>query len=358
MTSALNRPAVAILPSLDEPDTIAGVAAAVDAALDDEHALIVHADASTSPATNQAFRATMTRARTLSLTGLPAGKGGQVLAALRRLAPAGPVLLADTDTRNPQTATYRALLDQITGPASSISTRSGIALANYRRFWDEANLTNHLARPLIAAATGHDVPQPLAGDVALAPTAVAAVDPAYVALPAELARAVDGYGIDAFLLQVAATTGLPVTSVPLPLTKQHAPSFPHLPAIFAQAVPVLLRLAAVPSRCASLGMFHLADRSVPEQRLDAMLGTLAGLRPAQGRYDGRCWPEAVAECWYAVAEGTAATDAAGWLWPAYLDHVGAWLSAGRTASVAQRSSTVHATATDLLTLLAAPIGKD
>jgi hypothetical protein len=349
---------VAILPSLDEPATIAGVAAAVDIALDDEHALIVHADASTTPATDQAFRATVTRARTLSLTGLPAGKGRQILAALRRVAPTGPVLLADTDTRNPQPSTYRALLDRVAGPPDAAAPGSGIAVADYRRYWDEANLTNHLARPLIAAATGHDVPQPLAGDVALGPASVAAVDPAYTALPADLACAVDGYGIDAFLLQVAATTGLSVTSVPLPLTKQHAPSFPHLPAIFAQAVPVLLRLAAVPARAAALGAFQLADRDVPEQRLHAMLDALAGMRPARGRYDGRCWPDAVADCWRAVAEGTAASEAADRLWPAYLDHVAAWLVTGTTSSVAQRTRSVHATATDLLTMLAAPHGKD
>lgn len=40
-------------------------------------------------------------------------------------------------------------------------------------------------------------------------------------------------------------TGMPVTSVPLAVTKLHAPSFPHLPEIFAQAVPVLLHPAAV-----------------------------------------------------------------------------------------------------------------
>jgi hypothetical protein len=187
---------------------------------------------------------------------------------------------------------------------------------------------------------------------------VAALDPAYQALSAELACAVDGYGIDAFLLQVAATTGLPVTSVPLAMTKQHAPSFPHLPAIFAQAVPVLLRLAAIPARAVALGAFQLADREVPDQRLHAMLDALASLRPAQGRYDGRCWPDAVTACWRAVAQGTTPSHAADWLWPAYLDHVGAWLATGTTTSVAHRASTVHATAITLLTLLAAPTGKN
>lgn len=70
----MTGPPVAILPSLDEPDTIAGVTAAVDAALDDPTALIIHADASPTLRTAEAFRATPTRARTLCLSGLPVGK--------------------------------------------------------------------------------------------------------------------------------------------------------------------------------------------------------------------------------------------------------------------------------------------
>lgn len=338
---------VAILPSLDEPDTIAGVVTAVDTALDDEHALIVHADASVATGTAIAFQATAIRARTLCLTGLPPGKGGQVRAALRHVAPAGPVLLADTDTRNPHPSTYRALLDRVASGA-------GIALADYQRYWDEANLTNHLARPLIAAATGHDVPQPLAGDIALAPSVAAAVDAAHAALPGALAAIVDGYGIDAFLLQVAVATGMPVVTVHLAITKQHAPSFPHLPTIFAEAVPVLLHPAAtLPARTVSIGQFRLTDRPVPAVRLDTMLGTLRRLRPDHSRYDDLRWDQAVAASWRAVAEGIPALTAADWLWPAYLDHVHTWLTNGATTTVAQRATTLQTTATTLLDTLAA-----
>jgi glucosylglycerate synthase len=129
------RPVVAILPSRDEPDTIAALPRAVDLALDDDHALIVHADASTSPATTTAFRDVCTRARTVCLTGLPRGKGTQILHALTQLEGHGVVLLADTDTRNPDPATYRALLD-------AVASGAAIALADYQRSWDEANLTH------------------------------------------------------------------------------------------------------------------------------------------------------------------------------------------------------------------------
>lgn len=100
------------------------------------------------------------------------------------------VLLADTDTRNPDPATYRALLTPVTGPEPD----AGIALADYRRHWDEGNLTNHLARSLIAAATGCDVPQPLASDIALAAAAVAAIGLARAALPDDVAAGVAATG--------------------------------------------------------------------------------------------------------------------------------------------------------------------
>ncbi|MEU2026980.1 hypothetical protein ABZ565_33315 [Streptomyces sp. NPDC016469] len=111
--------------------------------------MIIHADSSDTPDTATQFAATPTRADTSGLAGLPRGKGAQILAALRRpeLVDAEVVLIADTDTRNPDPAVYRALLDQVRAGAA-------LAIADYPRHWDEANLTNHVARPLIAATTG------------------------------------------------------------------------------------------------------------------------------------------------------------------------------------------------------------
>jgi glucosylglycerate synthase len=338
------RPVVAILPSRDEPHTIAAVTRAVDLALDDEGALIVHADASKSPATTTAFRGVTTRARTVCLTGLPLGKGTQILHALTRLDEHGPVLLADTDTRNPDPAIYRALLDAVANGAA-------IALADYPRYWDEANLTHWVARPLIAAATGHDVPQPLAGDIALAATVASAVPARYTALPAALAACVDGYGIDAFLLHTAACLGRPV-SVRLASTKQHAPSFPHLPAIFAHAVPVLLHPATTTTATApAVGEFRITERRMPDQQRDQMLARLQALRPAENRYDQNPWPRALATAWQAVARGIPPTTVTRWLWPAYLDRVRTWLANGRNSDLAARAATLRAAARDVLTAL-------
>jgi glucosylglycerate synthase len=336
-------PVIAILPSRDEADTIAAVTRAVDAALDDDRALIVHADSSTTPATAAAFRATATRARTVCLTGLPTGKGAQILHALGHHGQECTVLLADTDTRNPDPATYRALLD-------TVAEGAVMALADYPRYWDEANLTNHVARALIAVATGHDVPQPLAGDLALSITAIRAVPERYHALPAQLARCVEGYGIDAFLLHTAARAAEPIVPVRLASPKHHAPSFPHLPVIFAEAVPVLLHPAVSGvTRAPEIGAFRLTNRELPARQLRQMLDRLQALRPAEGRYDQTAWPHALAAAWRAVASGLAAVTATQWLWPAYLDHVSIWLA--DTSAMAARAQTLRAAATELLVTL-------
>ncbi|MGW4694032.1 hypothetical protein ACWEO1_16755 [Kitasatospora cineracea] len=84
-------------------------------------------------------------------------------------------------------------------------TGAGLGIADYPRFWDEANLTIHLARPLLTAATGFDVPQLLAGDVA--PSAAAADDVLAAdgaAAGRRLVGAVACSGIGAFFLLTTA----------------------------------------------------------------------------------------------------------------------------------------------------------
>ncbi|MFZ3475853.1 hypothetical protein ACODT3_41530 [Streptomyces sp. 4.24] len=346
----------AILPSRNEPATIAAVTTAVDAALGNDRAVIVHADSSDTPDTAERFAATPTRARKLTLTGLVRGKGAQILAAARHpeTAAAEAVLIADTDTRNPDPAVYRALLDRVRGGA-------GLAIADYPRHWDEANLTNHLARPLIAAATGHDVPQPLAGDLALTREALDAALRAADALEAGMAACVDGYGIDAFLLLRAATCG-PLASVRLDEPKRHAGSFPHLPAIYREAVPVLLHLTAAwppPPALSGRGpaLYRADDRVLEPGRLQAMLTTLDGLAPPRPGYDENPWPLPAADAWHAVNSGTPASDAARQLWPHYLDRVRDWLTSGQHATTRQRAhrlAAAHARLHTALTPAGAP----
>lgn len=316
------KTAAAILPSRNEPATIAAVTTAVDTALNDPRAVIIHADSSDHPTTSDHFAATPTRAHKISLTNLPRGKGAQILEALAHLPnTGGPVLIADTDTRNPDPNVYRELL---------VHAEHGFAIADYPRYWDEANLTSHLARPLIAATTGHDVPQPLAGDLALSARAIRAVRATVNTVDAQLRPAVNGYGIDAFLLLTAAPTGR-LTSVTVQAPKTHAASFPHLPQIYDQAVPVLLALTADwPHRLiqgTNAPPYRPAHRTLNPGRRATMLAALDAFAPAEPRYDARPWPVAVADAWRFVRNGAAPHAAAHGLWPHYVHRVRTWLTA-------------------------------
>jgi hypothetical protein len=318
---------VAILPSLDEPQTIAAVTTAIDAALDDDHAVIVHADASDTPATARRFAATATRAAKIGLTRLPVGKGAQILAAATVAAAreAEVVLIADTDTRNADPGLYRALLDRVRAGA-------GMAIADYPRYWDEANLTNHLARPLIAATTGHDIPQPMAGDLAVTGDHLAGLARGLPDLDPHLRRGVHGYGIDAYLLLTVAAAG-PVTSIRHTRPKEHAASFPHLARIYHDAVPVLLHLTAAwaPPTPPRVGQatYIVADRWLAPERLSERLAALDEFTTGHRAYDGSPWPQALAHAWHAVATGTSSHDAAHRLWPHYLHRVRTWLTDAR-----------------------------
>ncbi|MEU9337911.1 hypothetical protein AB0D49_32915 [Streptomyces sp. NPDC048290] len=347
--------AAAILPSRNEPATIAAVTTAVDTALADPRAVIVHADSSDTPDTSRHFTTTPVQARTAALAGLRRGKGAQILAAARRpeITGAEAVLIADTDTQGPDPALYAALLDRVRAGAA-------VAIADYPRHWDEANLTHHLARPLIAATTGHDVPQPLAGDLALSRPALEAVLRHIDALPPDIAECADGYGIDAFLLLTATTIG-PLVSVRLDQPKRHAGSFPHLPSIYHQAVPVLLHLTAArtppPAGPGGSGaLYRAADRPLKAARLESMLTTLNSFGPHPGGYDEHAWPLPVAHAWHAVTSRTPAADAARRLWPHYLRRVTDWLTSAQHATTRQRAATLAAAHTRLHTAVLTPTG--
>ncbi|WP_280316631.1 hypothetical protein [Nocardia wallacei] len=285
----------------------------------------------------------------MPLTGLTRGKGAQILAAARRpeTAAADVVLIADTDTRNPDPSLYHALIQRVRDGAA-------LAIADYPRHWDEANLTNHLARPLIAATTGHDIPQPLAGDLALSRHALTAALHAAATLPADLAAGAAGYGIDSLLLLTAATTG-PIACIRVEEPKRHAGSFPHLPAIYHHAVPVLLHLCANRPAAPAPPVFahyRIADRELPAARLQTMTAALDRFAPAPaGHVRQRLWPEPLAQAWGTVCSGASAAEATQRLWPHYLRRVRDWLTHGQHLSVRQRADTLAAAHTRLHTLI-------
>lgn len=305
----------AVLPSRNEPATVAGVAAAVDEAIHPRRGRIVNVDASADDATSMAFREAATKAPRLSVTRSQPGKGLQVLAGLEFTSFADCVLVADTDTRTPSPATYRALVTAVLAGAD-------LAIADYRRRWYEANLTNHVARPLIAAATGLDLPQPLAGDFALSASAVRTLLRAHGALPASGMRdAVDGYGIDAFVVRAVAEGGGQVCSTRFDTAKSHAPSFPHLKPIFDDAVPILLAPAVTrPAHLPGRPAFRLEPYELPSRVLADMLDRLDAMRATAGAgQTGARWSEVLSTAWQRARLDTA--EAASELWPHYLDRV-------------------------------------
>lgn len=337
-------PAAAVLPSREEPDTIVAVTQAVDAALSVPDTLLINVDSSETSDTSNAFRGAAPLGQQLALSGLLRGKGRQIRAGLERLDAHMPVLLADTDTRNPRPHVYRRLVQAVRDGAA-------MAIADYPHYWDEVNLSQHLARPLIAATGGWDVVHPLAGDLALAPATWQAALAAWSTLPPALASCVDGYGIDVFLLQVAATCG-PVVSLPTRETKRHGPSFSHLAASFTEVVPVLLRMArSQKSSHVPFGPPRLVARTVSKADLDARCRRLAALRPQPRATSDPAWPVAVEETLGAVANSTPPEQAAITLWPLYLDRVKDWLSTAAVLDPVQRPALLHAWARDVLTTL-------
>ncbi|MDI5969413.1 hypothetical protein POF50_008660 [Streptomyces sp. SL13] len=191
-------PAAAILPSCDDPETISGVTAAVDDALaGSPYGVIIAADASPTPATRAVFENTPTRARKVALTCRQAGRDSQILEALPLAPHLAPVLIIDTTTTTPEPELYRALVRAV--------EHGGTAVADHPHPHDEDLVTDLLVRPLIAGATGLDVPTPLSGDLALAPTDAAVVPTVVGRQDSELADAVKGFGIDPVLLLQTAT---------------------------------------------------------------------------------------------------------------------------------------------------------
>ena len=240
---------------------------------------------------------------------------------------ASPALVIDADTRNSAPARYRALM-------RAVESGADVAIAAYRRHWHEGNLTNHLARPLIAATLGHDLPQPLAGDLALSPRAVSALRMHAAARSgAELEERIDGYGIDAFIVVSSILAGLTLRSVPLPGVKIHAPSFPHLRSIYHEAVPVLLATTARtpnPHRALLQLAYDLEPTPLPEPVHAGMLHALHASRAAVPPHGSPppTWSHAVARTWSAVRAGNDPIHASTRLWPHYLDQVSGYLTLG------------------------------
>lgn len=316
---------IAVLPSRDEEVTIGAVANCVEIVVRDFDAMLLNIDSSVTPATKAAFLGGERKVFRDSITSRR-GKGWQVLEGLNRAGSADVVLLADTDVRNPSAHVYHSLIDAITAGAD-------LAIAAYKRHWDEGNLTNHIMRPACCAVSGIDIHQPIAGDLAMSRRLVRAVIEAAKEREASpLMDCIGGYGIDGLIVGTAsmAVKAGRIRSCEFASTKLHAPSFPHLPQIYCDTVPVVLQAV-----CRSKlqigdwsGSFKLGQRTLSRAVFDEMRDTLVRQgAPLDGRL-AQSWPQPLIEAINEVRSGTDAIRAAENLRPAYLARVMEYLRIG------------------------------
>ena len=155
------------LPSFNEADTIAQVTTDLDRALATlpfpAEAVLVNADSSSTDGTQQAFlEAPTIAAKQVIATARAGGKGTNTLALLR-LACEGrfdAVISIDADLADVPAAWVHALIGHI---------HAGIDFCYPLRppTWNGGDLTYQLAYPVLAAAFGADLREPLCGDIAV-----------------------------------------------------------------------------------------------------------------------------------------------------------------------------------------------
>jgi hypothetical protein len=303
------------------------VAETADAALRHGATTIIHSDASSNNATLNAFVGTNIQARKRSLYNKHAGKGRQVISALRAVSELpNVILILDTDNREPKESIYRDLYARIVNG-------SDFAIVNYRRHWFEGNLTNHIARLLVFANTGLDIPQPISGEIAISRRHAQTVLRLQLGLSEGLAKAVDGYGIDAFfLLSCTSTSGL-VSTIDTHVPKKHAPSFPHLPRIFSDSVPVLCLPALRKLPMSSAGWSGRFELHEPEDTPD-ISKMILDLERLGARDIAESLPEKLASVWHWCDTDQAALNAVDELWVDYLSWVRHYLQIGQKEGIA------------------------
>ncbi|HEX6344465.1 glycosyltransferase [Umezawaea sp.] len=211
------------IPARDEAATVAAVARAADAGLraafPDGRNVVVLADNGSTDGTAERFEATELAVEKVVVRsgGIGTGKGTNVFEILDQgaLHGADRVLLLDADVRSTEPEWIDRLACAVDGPEPTI------AVPAYRRNRFEANTTNHLASPLLAAVYGVHVQQPIGGEFAF--------NRAFVERARTWARPASSYlyGIDVWLTANALREGLRVVEVPLG-RKLHNSPFPKI----------------------------------------------------------------------------------------------------------------------------------
>jgi hypothetical protein len=227
------------IPTRNEAATIAAVAAAADEGLalacGPGAGVIVLADNGSTDGTVERFLATPLRARTAVVRSAAecTGKGTNVFALIDKSLELGAqrLVLLDGDVRSARPDWVGGLARASDGPGPRM------VLPVYRRNRYEAASTNHLVRPLLAAAFGAYVQQPIGGDFAF--------NRAFLERVAHWARpeSADLYGIDVWLTANALRAGLDLVEVPLG-RKVHNSPFPKILYLPQQVLDSLFHVIA------------------------------------------------------------------------------------------------------------------
>ncbi|MBW4721271.1 glycosyltransferase family 2 protein [Saccharothrix obliqua] len=223
-TTANRGPVTVVgIPARDEARTVAAVATAADAGLHQAfpHGLnaVVLAENGSTDGTAERFAETPLRSRKVVVRspGEGTGKGTNVFAVVDRALALGAerVVLLDADLRSAEPGWVGLLADAVAG------AEPVLAVPSYRRDRYEANTTNHLVSPLLAAVYGVHVQQPIGGEFAFNR---AFLDRARAWSRPDSAHL---YGIDVWLTANALREGLRVVEVPLG-RKLHNSPFPKI----------------------------------------------------------------------------------------------------------------------------------
>ncbi|WP_433262229.1 family 2 glycosyl transferase [Actinosynnema sp. CS-041913] len=211
------------IPARDEARTVGAVALAADAGLHRAFPtgtnVVVLAENGSTDGTVRRFAETPLRSRKVvaGSGGAGTGKGTNVFAIMDRALElaADRVLLLDADVRSAEPAWIGRLADAVAG------AEPVLAVPAYRRNRYEANTTNHLASPLLAAVFGVHVQQPIGGEFAFNRAFLERSRGWHRPDSAHL------YGIDVWLTANALRERLRVVEVPLG-RKLHNSPFPKI----------------------------------------------------------------------------------------------------------------------------------
>lgn len=218
-----------LIPSLNEADSIAGVAWAADEGLrryfPKHKAIIVNIDGASNDGTKAVFEHTKTTTKKLPIDNSKnriQGKGSNIFCGLRyAIDNYDAFLLLDADVQSIDPGWINNLLKPI------VNGRTDLVCPIYTRNRYEGNTTNHFSAPLLRVCLKTNISQPIAGDFGLSKKLAQKVMTSFSG------NSDYQYGIDTLISWTAAGFNLPIRQVKLG-KKIHKPSFPQIVPMFRQ----------------------------------------------------------------------------------------------------------------------------